>query len=387
MHGVDWKAVRAKYEPLVDRITDRDELSDLLGQMVSELSALHIFVFGGDLRGGSDDVWPGTLGARLERDEPAGGFKVARIYQSDPDRPERRSPLARPEVDVHEGDVIDQVNGAPVLSVPAIEALLRGEAGRQVRLHVKPASGPARDVIVVPLGRREAFNLRYDDWEYTRRMAVEHASDGHIGYVHLRAMGPEDIAQWTREYYPVFNRDGLIIDVRHNNGGNIDSWLLGRLLRKAWFYWQPRVGRPYWNMQYAFRGHVVVLINENTASDGEAFAEGFRRLGLGKLIGTRTWGGEIWLSGDNGLVDRGIATAAEYGVYGPEGAWLIEGHGVDPDIVVDDLPHATFGGADAQLDAAVKYLQDQIRTEPVPVPPAPPYPIKRLGAPPAPTRQ
>jgi tricorn protease len=386
MHGVDWKAVRAKYEPLVDRLTDREELSDLLGQMVSELSALHIFVFGGDARAGTDDVWPASLGARLERDQAAGGFRVSQIYQSDPDRPDRRSPLARPGVDVHDGDVIDQVNGTPTLSVPAIEALLRGEAGRQVRLHVKPASGAPRDVIVVPLTPDQTFTLRYDDWEYTRRMAVEKTGEGHIGYVHLRAMGSEDIAQWTREYYPVFNRDGLIIDVRHNNGGNIDSWLLSRLLRKAWFYWQPRVGRPYWNMQYAFRGHVVVLVDADTASDGEAFAEGFRRLGIGKLIGTRTWGGEIWLSADNGLVDRGIATAAEYGVYGPEGSWLIEGHGVDPDVVVDDLPHATFEGGDAQLDAAVKYLQDLIRTQPVPVPPAPPYPIKRLGAPDKPAR-
>ena len=153
-----------------------------------------------------------------------------------------------------------------------------------------------------------------------------------------------NIAQWAREFYPVFNRDGLIIDVRHNRGGNIDSWILEKLLRKAWFYWQPRVGNPTWNMQYAFRGHMVVLCDEFTASDGEAFAEGFRRLGLGKVIGTRTWGGEIWLSASNRLVDNGIATAAEIGVYGPEGQWLIEGHGVDPDIVVDNLPHATFTG-------------------------------------------
>ena len=116
-------------------------------------------------------------------------------------------------------------------------------------------------------------------------------------------------------------------------------------------------------MQFAFRGHLVVLVNERTASDGEAFAEGFRRLGLGKVIGTRTWGGEIWLSSNNFLVDRGIATAAETGVYGPEGQWLIEGHGVDPDIVVDNLPHATFNGKDAQLDAAVKYLQDADQDE------------------------
>jgi len=198
--------------------------------------------------------------------------------------------------------------------------------------------------------------------------------------VHLRAMGSNDMAQFARDYYPAFNRDGLIIDVRHNNGGNIDSWLLERLMRKAWFYWQARTGNPYWNMQYAFRGHMVVLTDENTASDGEAFSEGFRRLGLGKVIGTRTWGGEIWLSSSNVLVDRGIATAAEMGVYGPERQWLIEGHGVDPDIVVDNEPHATFNGQDAQLDAAIAYLQGEIKAHPVPIPPPPPYPNKSLKA-------
>ena len=141
-------------------------------------------------------------------------------------------------------------------------------------------------------------------------------------------------------------------------------------------YWQGRDGLPYWNMQGAFRGPVVVLCDETTASDGEAFAEGFRRLGLGKLIGTRTWGGEIWLSFSNFLADRGIASAAETGVYGPENKWLIEGHGVDPDIVVDNLPHATFEGQDAQLGAAMEYLAKLLAEHPNPVPPHPPYPNK-----------
>jgi tricorn protease len=164
----------------------------------------------------------------------------------------------------------------------------------------------------------------------------------------------------------VFNREGLIIDVRNNTGGNIDSWLLSRLMRQAWFYWQPRVGEPYWNMQYAFRGPMVVLVNENTASDGEAFAEGFRRLGLGKVIGTRTWGGEIWLSQGNVLIDRGIATAAEQGVYGPEGQWLIEGWGVDPDVVVDNLPTEAARGRDRQLEEALKQVLANIRQPGVP---------------------
>jgi tricorn protease len=239
-----------------------------------------------------------------------------------------------------------------------------------------PGTEKPRDVIATAMALDAEADLRYDDWEYSRRQLVEQMGKGDLGYVHLRAMGPGDIAQWARNFYPVFNRKGLVVDVRHNGGGNIDSWLLEKLMRKAWFYWQPRVGNPTWNMQYAFRGHVVVLCDERTGSDGEAFTEGFKRLGLGKVIGTRTWGGEIWLSFNNWLVDKGIASAAEVGVYGPEGKWLIEGHGVDPDMVVDNLPHASFSGEDAQLKAAIAELQEEIRRQPVAIVPAPPHPNK-----------
>jgi tricorn protease len=377
MHGVDWPAMRDKYLPLVARVTDRAELSDLIADMVGELSALHIFVTGGDFRDGPDQVRPAGLGALLSRDESAGGYRIEHIYQSDPDYPERLSPLARPGLNLKEGDIIQAINGMAVAAGTHPATLLRNQAGRQVLLTVKSQDAEkARDVVVTPIGLGEEANLRYDDWEYTRRLRVEELGKGEIGYVHLRAMGTRDIADWAREFYPVFNRQGLIVDVRHNGGGNIDSWILEKLLRKAWFYWQPRVGNPTWNMQYAFRGHVVVLCDEHTGSDGEAFTEGFKRLGLGKVIGTRTWGGEIWLSFDNWLVDKGIASAAEYGVYGPEGKWLIEGHGVDPDKVVDNLPHRTFEGEDAQLKAAIDHLQEQIRLKPVNVPPAPDHPNK-----------
>jgi tricorn protease len=243
-------------------------------------------------------------------------------------------------------------------------------------LRVKPAKGETRDVLVTPISEAQDENLRYTAWEYTRRLDVEKASEGKIGYVHLRAMGPNDIDQWAREFDPVFNRQGLIIDVRHNQGGNIDSWLLGKLLRQAWFYFQPRVGNPTWNMQEAFRGHIVVLCDQETASDGEAFSEGFKRFKMGKLIGTRTWGGEIWLTGSNRQADGGVATAAETGVYGPEGKWLIEGHGVDPDIVVDNLPHATYEGHDAELQRAIDELTKEIQEDPRPVPQHPQYPDK-----------
>jgi tricorn protease len=382
MHGLDWPAVREKYRPLTERVTDRSELSDVLAQMVSELSALHIFVRGGDLRRGQDNVQPGSLGATFTRDDAAGGFRVQHIYRSDPDLPDEIAPIARPGVNLSEGDVITAINGVATLSVSDPSVLLRDDADKQVLLEVAPGKGgDARRVVVVPITAAREDDLRYDEWEFTRRQRVESASKQTIGYVHLRAMGSQNMSEWNREFYPVFNRDGLIIDVRHNRGGNIDSWILEKLLRKAWFYWQPRVGEPTWNMQYAFRGHIVVLCNEFTASDGEAFAEGFRRLGLGKIIGTRTWGGEIWLSASNVLVDRGIATSAEIGVFGPEGEWLIEGHGVEPDIVVDNLPHATFNGQDAQLEAAIKYLQDEIARKPIPVPNPPKYPNKTLTGP------
>jgi tricorn protease len=377
MHHVDWPAIRERYLPLVDRVRDRQELSDLIAQMVSELSALHTFVVGGDVRKGPDQVQLAALGARLDRDPSAGGYVVKHIYKSDPDRPDKRAPLARPGVDVSEGDVIVSVNGRDALSVADVGELLRNHAGKQVLLRVRAAGqGTPRDVVVKPMTMQEEADLRYGDWEYTRRMRVEEEGRGQMGYVHLRAMGPNDINQWAEQFYPVFDRQGLIIDVRHNGGGNIDSWILGKLLRKAWFYWQPRMGKPTWNMQYAFRGHLVLLCDEWTGSDGEAFSEGFRQLGLGKIIGTRTWGGEIWLSFDNTLADHGIASAAEFGVYGPDGKWLIEGHGVDPDMVVDNLPNATFNGQDAQLEAALGYLKGMIKEKPVSVPPAPPYPDK-----------
>jgi tricorn protease len=384
MHGVDWPANLAKHRPLVDRVTDRAELNDLLAYMMSELSALHTAVSGGDLRESPDDIALASLGAQLERDPAAGGWRIARIYRADPDYPKALAPLQRPGLVIKEGDVIESINGVATLEVPHPGALLRQKGGRQVLLRLKPADGnPPYEVVVQPINSTAAQNLRYDDWEVSRRERVEQSGGKKIGYVHLRAMGPSDIAQWARDFYPVFDREGLILDLRHNRGGNIDSWILNRLLRKAWMYWAPRDGEPYWNMQGAFRGHLVVLINERTASDGETAANGIRRLGLGHLIGTRTWGGGVWLRSANGLVDKGIATAAEFGTYDPSSQWVVEGPGISPDTVVDNLPHATFKGEDAQLEAAIKYLQEKIAAEPRPVPKPPPYPNKALPAPPA----
>jgi tricorn protease len=375
LHGVDWPGLLEKHLPLVERVTDRDELNNLIAQLVGELAALHTFVVAGDRRKVQDRVGLASLGAALSRTD--NGYRIDYLYQHDPDYPDRAGPLTRPDVALQVGDVIETINGISPLTVPDPAILLKNQANQQVLLQVKPNGADAsRSVIVKPVSNWEAAELRYTDWELRCRDRVEQQGDGKLGYVHLRAMGRDNFTEWVENYYPIFNREGLIIDVRHNRGGNIDSWILEKLLRKAWFFWKPRVGKPFWNMQWAFRGHMVVLCNERTASDGEAFTEGFRRLGLGKVIGTRTWGGEIWLSFNTWLVDRGIASAAEIGVYGPEGEWLIEGHGVEPDIVVDNLPHSTFNGEDAQLDAAIAHLHEQIRQRPVTVPPPPAYPNK-----------
>jgi tricorn protease len=377
MHGVDWHAMRARYEPLLARVTDRAELGDLIGQMVGELSALHMFVRGGDTPR-AEEITFGSLGATLVRDERAGGYRVARVVTGDPDLPGERSPLASPQVDVRTGDVITAVDGVSTLVPDHIQLLLRDAVGKDVRLRVVAGdSGAVRDVVVQPISTRRDAELRYRSWELERRRRVDEASAETIGYVHLRAMNAADMAEWQRAFYPVHDRQGLVIDLRRNTGGNIDSWLLSRLLRQAWFYWQPRTGQATANMPFAYRGHIAVIVDQETASDGEAFAEGVRRLGLGVVIGSRTWGGEIWGSGGNALLDRGTASVPDTGVFSAEGEWLIEGHGVEPDVLVDNLPVATFHGGDAQLEAAIAYLKQRIGEMPQAPVRTPPYPDKR----------
>ena len=376
MHGVDWDAMHAKYLPLVERVTTRTELSDLIGRFVGELAALHTSVRGGDLRNDNRNIAVASLGGVFSRDEAGGGFRIDHIYKVDPDYPDEKSPLDDPYLNIREGDVITRINGIPALSALDIGELIRNKQGKQVRLSLKRGQ-TTRDVVVTPIG--STYNLRYRDWEYGKRKAVEAATDNAVGYLHLRAMGGNDISQFYREFYPVFNRQGLIVDVRYNFGGNIDSFILEKLMRKAWMYWAGRSGKPTWNMQYAFRGHIVVLVNENTYSDGEAFADGFKKLGLGSTIGVRTWGGEIWLNSSNRLSDGGIARAPMNGVYGASGEWLIEGHGFEPDIVVDNLPHETFNGKDAQLERAIQHLKEQIAKDPREVPAPPPFPDKSFN--------
>ena len=364
MRGVDWTAVRAKYAPLVDRVTERDELNDVLGQMIAELGTLHSQVARGELRKAHDGSEPGFLGADLQRE--ADSYRVAHIYRSDPELPDERAPLARPEVDVEEGDLITSVNGRTVAGVPDIALLLANQARNQVLLTLNRKGRTVKTVVVAIDGKTNAA-LRYGDWEENRRRRVETASGGKIGYLHLRAMGGEDIAAFAREFYAQYEKDGLIIDVRRNNGGSIDSWIIEKLLRRTWAFWAPRNASVHFtNMQQTFRGHLVVLVDERTYSDGETFAAGIKALHLAPLIGRRTAGAGVWLDDDNPLVDNGRARVAELGQYAlADGAQLVEGKGVTPDIEIDNPPHATFLGGDAQLEKALAVLQEQLKADPV----------------------
>ncbi len=378
MHGVDWKANLAKHLPLVDRVNDRSELNDILTYMMSEISALHTALVPGDVRLAPEEevAPPSSLGGRFVRDEAKGGWRLEHIYEGDPDYPDRLSPLSRPGLRIAVGDVLTAINGVPTLSAPDLGALLRNQAGRQVLLTFTPAAGGAAyDAIVNPINTADGAALRYTDWEQTRRHRVDEAGNNQIGYVHLRAMGTPDYAQWARDFYPIADRPALILDLRNNRGGNIDSWIMSRLMRKPWMWWAPRFGDVEANMQSTFRGHLVVLVNESTASDGETMANGVRHLGLGTIIGTRTWGGGIWLRSANVLVDKGIISAAENGSFIPAEGWVIEGSGLTPDVIVDNNPAATYRGEDAQLNAAIAKLKELLAKDPRAIPTAPAHPV------------
>jgi tricorn protease len=364
MRGVDWTAVRKRYAPLVERVTDRAELDDVLGMMVSEVGALHSQIRPGDLRRPPSEGMPSGLGAVLTR--TGEGYRVERVYRSEPELPSERGPLAAPDVNVKEGDIITAVNGRTLAEVRDIADLLLNQAGKQVLLHVKsPGAQAPRAVIVTPVPMARQASLRYADWEQGRAHQVDQASKGKIGYLHLRAMVARDIDAFAREFYANVNREGLIIDVRRNNGGNIDSWIIEKLLRKAWAFWSSNGNQPQSNMQNTFRGHLVVLVDELTYSDGETFAAGIKALKLAPLVGKRTAGAGVWLSDGNGLSDNGMARVAQFTQYSADGQWLIEGVGVTPDVEVDNLPYETFNGRDRQLEVAIELLEKKMKEQPV----------------------
>lgn len=370
LKGVDWKAMRVKYGALLPRVTDRDELADLLSQMMAELSLLHSQSRGGEIRRGPDGINAASLGATYEK-AADGTVRIARLYRADPELINDLPPLSKTEVGAKEGDILVALDGRPVRDVGDVHALLRDRAGKQVLVELRTPGGPLRKAIATPAPFARENEMKRRDYEWRLRDKVEAQSKGRFGYLYLRAMGPADLASFAREYYPAIDREGLIIDVRGNGGGNIDSILIEKLMRRVWGWWRTPSGGAFSNMQNAFRGHVVVLIDEGTYSDGETFAEGIKRLGIATVIGKRTAGAGVWLTDSNGLIDGGGVRAAEFGQFSPDGAWIIEGTGVTPDIEVDNPPNATYRGEDAQLAMAIRVLEDKLREKPYTVPVVP----------------
>jgi len=350
------------------------------------------------------------------KSEGSGGYIITDVHNRDPDfglvhNVQLDSPVSHKtmrlsgQIGLEIGDEIINVNGEHVETTPGgLGYLLCGTAGQSVRLDVIRNSDKSNlnnseatkeqlsSIMVVPISKSAANNLRYSSWEYKTRVKAQtlaRKSNFTIGYIHLRDMESGGMDAFAKGYYPDYNKDAMIVDVRHNVGGNIDSWLLNILQKRSWLYFQDRAtnltnGGVVWDEQFAFRGHLVVLIDEDTSSDAETFSRGISELKLGRLVGTRTWGGGIWLNSDNKLVDGGIASAPELGTYNEKWGWGmgIENEGVVPDIWVDNDPRAAFDGSkDFQLEKAIEVLADWMEEEPV-VLPNPPgnYPDKSLSS-------
>lgn len=379
MHGVDWPAVRAKYEPLLEAVAVRGDLSFLQREMVAELNCGHAYVSGGD-QVRAPSVPMGYLGADVEPvsgDVPA--YRITRILAGDGFDLEARSPLLTPGVDVSVGDHILAVSGTPVRLDQDLQALLVGTAGRGITLTVndRPSFEDAREVLVEPM-RSERW-ARYYEWVAERRAYVREHGGEDLGYVHIPSMSTSGYREFAKSYYPNLDRDGLIFDVRFNGGGYIHAMLLLQMSSPQYSYFQPRHGASWSRQSWAFTGHCVALCNDGSGSNAEEFADAFQRLGLGPLIGTRTWGGEVGSGGGYRLVDGGRVSIPNYAAWVPEGGWIIEGVGVRPDVVVEDDPTLLMQGHDPQLDAAIAHLREKIADEPVVRPTPPPYPDKSSG--------
>ncbi|MCL1093632.1 S41 family peptidase [Shewanella kaireitica] len=362
MRGVDWQQAKVKYQPLVDRLTDRHELNDIFKMMMGELDSLHSQVRGGDFAKDPNKAKSASLGARLEQTKA--GVVIEHIYQGDPELPKQAAPLKQMGVDAKVGDIIVAINGRKLTNIADVTRLIRNQSAKQVLLELKRGN-KTHQTIVKPVTASANAKLRYQDWVNHNSHAVSKASDGKFGYLHLYAMGSGDIASFAREFYANYDKQGLIIDVRRNRGGNIDSWIIEKLLRRTWAFWAPTHGTPSGNMQQTFNGHLVVLTDQLTYSDGETFSAGVKALGIAPLIGKQTTGAGVWLSGRNSLTDKGMARVAEYPQYAMDGSWIIEGRGVSPDIEVDNLPYATFTGNDAQLQKALDYLKQELNKQAV----------------------
>jgi tricorn protease len=379
MHGYDWPALHDQYKSLLPHVAHRADLTYVLGEMVSELNVGHTYIEGGDF-----DAPPrptvGLPGARFAVDGRAGRYRIAAIYRGQNEEDQYRSPLTEVGVDARVGDYVLAIDGKELTSADNVYQRLRDKKDPvTLTLNDRPSPTGARQATYKPISSEA--NLIYLNWVLDNRDRVAKLTGGRAGYLHIPDMGAPGIEEFIKWFYPQVRKDGLVVDVRSNGGGSVSQQIIERLSRKL-------LGTTYSSTSDAtgtypgtvFTGPMVCLINETSASDGDIFPYMFKQAGLGPLIGKRTWGGVVGIQGRGPLMDGGQAFVPQGGMGSKDGQWIIEGHGVDPDIVVENDPAAVAAGHDPQLERAVDELVKAMAAHPATLPGRPPDPVKTKEA-------
>jgi tricorn protease len=375
MHGVDWKAMRDHYVSMLEDCVSREDVSFVIGEMIAELNVGHAYYMGGDTEQ-APSVSVGLLGCDFELHR--GAYRISKIYQGAPWDSDARGPLSEPGVKVKEGDYLLAVNGVPIDTSKDPWAAFQGMADRVVTITVNDQpviDSNAREVAVRLLGSDS--NLRYRAWVESKRAYVEQKTNGRVGYIYVPNTGTDGQNELVRQFFGQIGKDALIIDERWNGGGQIPTRFIELLNRPLTNYWARRDGNDWPWPPDAHFGPKCMLINGLAGSGGDAFPYYFRQAKLGKLIGTRTWGGLIGISGNPRLIDGGYTSVPTFAFYEKDGTWGIEGHGVDPDIEVIDDPALMVDGGDPQLDAAIQLMLDELKRNPYVPPKRPSYPDRR----------
>ena len=372
LHGIDWNAMRARYGEMVPFMATRSDLDFLLGELGGEISAGHVYVEVGNAPG-PERIEGGLLGAEVEAD-PSGYVRVSHIFPGENWQADFRSPFTEPGVHVEEGEYILAVDGQPTNKADNFYRLMENKANRVVTLLVngKPDLKGAREERIRPVASEQ--NLRYLDWVLATRAKVEKASGGRIGYIHLPNTAVEGNRELFKYFYPMANKDALILDDRYNGGGFIPDRMIALLSRPLLSYWVTRDGQPNSTPAFVNTGPKVALTNGQAGSGGDAFPFYFKKMGLGPVIGTRTWGGLIGLSGSPNLVDGGLLSVPTFRFLTAEGQWGVENEGVAPDIEVVDRPDALAKGQDPTLEKGIEVLMAELKKgtpKKVTVPPIP----------------
>ncbi len=379
MHGVDWQAIREKYAVLLPYAKTRLDLNYIIGEMIAELACGHAYVNPGEYAK-PERIDMGLLGAELSRDK-SGFYRIDRILPGAPYSEKLRSPLTEPGMEIKEGDYITAIDGVSTATVDNIYQLLIGKAGvlTELSVNTKASADGARKVVVKPTA--DEYPLYHYNWVQNNIRRVEEATQGRVGYIYIPDMGPEGLNEFARYFYPQLDKEALIIDDRANGGGNVSPMIIERLLRKPYRMTMSRVSTLTGTIPDATQyGPKVLLINKYSASDGDLFPWSFKANQLGTVIGTRTWGGIVGISGSLPYMDGTDIRVPFFTNYDAKtGQWIVENHGVDPDILIDNDPIQEQAGVDQQLEKAIEVALEQLKDrKPLPGVPAP-RTMKDLG--------